>query len=426
LPAAAPAAAPTAAEVKKFKVRYRGADVELDDSDGFLGYKDVENLKKENAHKRLYLTEVEGKEKEAREKVAAVTREVEETKRLLKEAQDKLAATPAAPAAAAPSAAPVSPEPKPEVPKAPKKPSKKLDPLDEESQGEWQKYFEEASDYQVKVEAFLSNMKPEVRAEIPQEFKTEFESLKTKVAGYEQHFSTAKSQKEKDDADAARTKMWNARAEFQSSHNDYATAKPLREIDRELIVWSDRLASLNGLTQPSKPYNLQDPDWFNYEKTRTELIGKYANGDQKVVESAGTFVPPEEYKKFIAIMELELKRKQMVDEGILGQKATLHDAFVKDFDASGKMAETLSAVEKENLIKGVKGVTQALDDVRNNTAVVLPPEVGGKGNESAPADIKNLSKEEREKILGATVAELRADPELRRKKALILASLPTT
>jgi hypothetical protein len=220
--------------------------------------------------------------------------------------------------------------------------------------------------------------------------------------------------------------MWNARAEFQSSHNDYATAKPLREIDRELIVWSDRLASLNGLTQPSKPYNLQDPDWFNYEKTRTELIGKYANGDQKVVESAGTFVPPEEYKKFIAIMELELKRKQMVDEGILGQKATLHDAFVKDFDASGKMAETLSAVEKENLIKGVKGVTQALDDVRNNTAVVLPPEVGGKGNESAPADIKNLSKEEREKILGATVAELRADPELRRKKALILASLPTT
>jgi hypothetical protein len=425
-PAAAPAAAPTAAEVKKFKDKFHGKEFELDDADGFLGYKNLENLKRENAHKRLYLAEVEEKEKTAREQAAAAIRDVEETKRLLKAAQDQLAIASKAPGVAAPSVAPAQTVPKAEVPKVPKRPAKMLDPLDEESQVEWQKYFEEAEDYQVKVESFLSNLKPEVRAEIPQEFRAEFDSLKTKVAEYEQHFSTAKSQKAKDDADQAVSKMWNARAEFQSMHKDYATAKPLKEIDKELIVWSDRLASLNGLIQPSKPFNIQDPEWFNYEKARIELIGKYANGDQKVVESAGTFVPPEEYKKFYAVMELEQKKNQMINEGILGQKATLHDAFVKDFDASGRMAETLSAVEKENLIKGVKGVTQALDDVRNNTAVTLPPEVGGKGNEGASTDISKLSKEEKEKILGATVPELRADPELRRKKAMILASLSTT
>lgn len=423
-PATEPALTATAtSESKKFKTKYRGQEVEFDDSDGFLGYKDAENLKKENAHKRLYLAEVEKKEREARELADRLMKDVETYKKQAKEAMDKVVAAQAAkPAATAQPGA--EPPAKVERPKPPKKPASKFDPLDEASQADWQKYWDESAEYQVKVDAFLENYKPEVKSEIPQEFMTDYNSLKTKVNEYEQHFSTAKSQKEKDDAEAARTRMWNAKAEFQGSHKDYATVKPLREIDRELVVWSDRLASLNGLAQPSKPYNLQDQDWFNYEKARTELIGKYAAGDPKVVESAGTFVPPDEYKTFIAIMDLETIRKKMIDEGILGPKATLHDAFVKDFDASGRMAETLSAVEKENIKKGATAVTEAIRNVRENTAVTVPPEVGGKIG-GAAEEIAKLSDAEKEKILGSSVAELRADPELRRKKALILASLTT-
>jgi hypothetical protein len=420
---AAPQAKPTAAEVKKFKDKFHGQEFEIDDTDGFLGYKDLESLKKENAHKRLYLAELEKKEREAREGIGQRDRELENYKRQYKEAQDKLAALQVKPATPVQPIAEAKPEPKVELPKAPKKPEAKFDPLDEESQVVWQKYFDDVSEYNQKVDGYLQNFKPEIRTEIPQEFKSEVESLRSKVNEYEQLFTSTKEQNKKAEFDGALAKKWNERAEFQSTHKDFATVKPLKEIDKELLVWSDRLANLNGIQQPSKPFNNQDPDWINYENQRFGLINKYMAGDQKVVEAAGTFTPPEEYKNFAAVIELEEKKRKMIEDGILGPKATLHDAFLKDFDSSGKMAETIGAVEKENLLRGAKSVTEAIDGAKRDFAVSLPPGVGGKGKESVATDISNLSQTEIEKILGATSSELLADPDLRRKKALIMAQI---
>ena len=418
-----PAASAQPTAVKKFKDKFHGQEFELDDSDGFLGRKDLSTLKQENAHQRLYVTEVEKREKEAKLLADQYFREAAELKRQADDYKAKLeAATKAAPVAPAQPATEAKPEPKPELPKSPKKPATNFDPLDEASQAEWQKYFDDSAIYTEQVQGYLQNLKPEIRNEIPQEFKSEVEQLRNKVNKYEQHFSTVEENTRKSAVEDAMAKQWNTRAEFQNTHKDFSTTKPLKQIDKELLGWSVRLAALNGLNEPGKPYNTQDSDWANYESSRRDLILKYAAGDQKVVESAGTFTPPDEYEKYLAVFDLENKRQKMISEGVLGPKATLHDAFVKDFDASGKMAETLGAVEKENILRGANGVKNALESVKRDYATQLPEDIGGKGKSDA-SDISKLSIEERDRILGATTAEQIADPSLRLKKLQIIKSL---
>jgi len=125
---------PKTVESKKFKDKYKGKEIEVDDDDGYLGRKSLDELKKEAFHKRLYINEIEEKERQARSLADQRSRELEDYQRKFKEAQDKLAAIQAAPAPISVSKQPeqdIKTEVKTEMPKPPKKPAVKFDPLDE-------------------------------------------------------------------------------------------------------------------------------------------------------------------------------------------------------------------------------------------------------------------------------------------------------
>jgi hypothetical protein len=142
-------------------------------------------------------------------------------------------------------------------------------------------------------------------------------------------------------------------------------------------------------------------------------MNKYLEGDQSLVSTQLT--PPEGYEEVFELVNLERSRSKLIEDGILGKKATLHDVFLYNQDRDGRLDSSITALERAARVKGAQSVLDVARRQQEDNATTLPDNLGSK-----PSGITQYSQEEIMRVLSAHPLELQASPELAAKKREIM------
>lgn len=414
---------PSVEKKKTWQLRHRGNPIEIDDSDGFLGHKDFGGLKKQAARVTLLEKEIA----EARTELASKSLKASEAEQLRSElATLKQELEAAKTKIVAPAASPTPPQPEKAVVKAkpipPQAPETDRDPLDDASVKAWNKYDREVAKYISEISEYLESgqgVPTKIAAELPPEIKAKIERLESEVERTKPLIGDIENAKREQAKNAKIEEFWSRHDAFSKKHPDYATKKPLKEIEAEFIKFQDALAVANGLTVPTTPFNLKTPEWAKYQAESMALADKYFDGDETVKANSEGVVAPEEAEKYLAHINLEKKRSEYIANGILSEKSTLHDAFLKYADDEGILEKTHNETAKENLQKGVENTLTALKQVKQEYATNIPPEIS---NRETASD--HITQEDVNRIMALTPAQLkRADLETLEKRKLILEAI---
>lgn len=391
---------------KKFEVFRRGQKIEVDDNDNYLGYENFGRLKKEHILTRERAKELENETLDVRNKYGQALSELEQYKAKIAELskpKEQQAQKPVTPVA------PIVPE-SDVLPPPPELNISQTDPAlmtEDETRKFWE-YNKALADWNKKAHERLS--RPIVTNDMT--LKQDFEALKAELL--ENKNLAKKAEEERLARDAAKN-FWSSFDDFTRSHNDFSISKPSQALHEDVQRFHEELAKANGIMRPYTLYNQNAPEWQKYLSDVAVIAARYRSGDEAVRKSVEGVDAPADIEKYYGLADLNDKLLQWKQQGVLGPAATLHDAFVRDLDVSGKLDRSVEQMEIDSRRRGAEGVVSALKQKQADHAVVLPPEMAAGGN-TAQATGAEITPEQATEWARYTTQEVMADPEKRKKR----------
>lgn len=391
-------------------ITYRGKPVEIDDSDGFLGRKDVNGLKKANAHARAYIQDIERQiaEKEQELKEARQERaqwQQHGSQNYRQSDQNSSLEQPAQQSSQQPEQSNSgqqeqdSQEEGLQPPDAPVLPS---DPYDwtESDVNSFNEYMKKNRDYQAKMAKYLSGTKGSGDDNKIAELENKIKEQQTIIDRVNQDYQEKERQsKEKS--------YWDTIENFRNNHKEYREAnKNIRNLHQEVDTWMNRLANSMGYNHP------YDRD------VKLKLAQQYLNGDTSVTNT-GT-APPEGYKEYFKLAELMGKKQEYVNDGMLGQNSTLHDVWLLEQDRNGLFQSGFEQAEKDALNEGKSSAMRAISGRQQNNAKNIPNNANTMPPENSNQN-DQVSQQEANQLLNMSPEDLmKASPEVRQKRNMLL------
>lgn len=408
---------PTPAELKKkFKVQRAGKEIELDDPDGFLGRKSADGLKQSYAHLMPHLDELRQDNRTLREtaqsvqsKLNAAEREREEMRKQLEAARNR----PAPPAVKQETQSQLDlPEPPMSPDDLPADPSS----WTEEDYTKFRNWQKETSVYNRKAREALMRV-----AARPASVATPAPQQPSALSSEERELiEWAKNQKQEAEKDKQRQldrQYWDGVSQFQNMHADYKTTKDVADAHQDILTFAENLAVANGLRLDP---NATPDQVAAYEGTKMRLLKAYRTGNKDVVgtvESSGIDVP-QDMEQYFNIAELEQKRREYVSKGILGERASLHQAWVYDMDQNGGFNSQVSNLEVTAQAKGANNVLSALEQQQQTYAHTVPNQTVQQSEA-----VENMPRDQINRLLSASPQEMMRDPELRKKQQEVMRAI---
>jgi len=370
------------AVLSSLKIKYRDQEFELPDEDGFLGRKDLEGLKKAAAHKEAHIRYVEEQERLAREKIAELQEKLKTTL-VQKEVMQ-----------------PVKGEPSEKVitrPKKPARPAVGADPAywTPEEEQQMAEYGSLQDQYDTNMDSYFDYLENRV-PEDPRFAK--YDSLMA-----EQEKSTAAKQAQLEEA-----AYWSNIEEFRITHPEYKKYRGnIKDLHKEVDTWTTRLANAAGHSLPLSP---TAAEISQFEATKQQLAYKFETGEQAVIEL--NVAPPEGYKEYYALADLEAKKEALIKQEVLAPKANLHNAWIQIQDSSGTLEDGINSLEVEARKRGFNSAINVMEKQQANIATPIP----NSANQQAPVSgVKGLSSAQIREILNTSTTDLMMNPE---RKAL--------
>ncbi len=417
-----PAGSEEAKDPKFFDIRFRGEDVKLPDNDNYLGHGSFGKLKRASAHQAKTLESYETRINTAETETTRYRRENEE----LRAAQVSAPPPPIEPPPEeTPPAASAPPAPLGDVviPTAPAEPEySSADPMDwtDADRAKQASHRKERVAYDKAMNATLAKLVEVAKApQQPGPYNND-PALVQKIEDQGEFIEGLKSEQATEVAETQKINFWNGMTEFQGLHKEeLATPIPLHELHEKVGSWMHGLAWANGVAPPE---NATDAQLAQYDAAKTELVQKFLKEDAAVVEAAVGTPAPDGYKQYFRIAEYQKRLKALVATGKLGDKATLQDAWEKDY-VSKELDGDVSALEAEARSDGSRSVLDSLGSAQRenaahipNNAAVQPPG----GEQGLPPD--EIGKDEAMQILKMPIQEVRRQG-LEKKRELIVSRL---
>lgn len=422
---------PQQEEKKSFDIKFRGQDVSFRDEDGYLGAGDFGKMKKELAHNRAKLGDVEtqlsrntsmyneqvqklrslNEQKEAaEEKVKGLQARVSELEKSLQAAPQQSAT------------------PQFEIPEPPVRPDYDPDEyMSEELKKQVKDYEKARADYDKKINLLLRDVatgkfdKPQQpqkptqstppatsspTAQLPDDVKELVEWAKTQRA---QQADTAQQGRQK--------AYWDSFRDFQGKHKEFATPIDVEELNNQVLGWMNKLAYANGFDL--KPGASQE-EKANYERAKRQLAYKYASGDAQVLANSEGCPAPQGYDVYVKLANLDKVRKDLISRGILGQQAGLQEAWLNHYSGTD-MNQDISNLETAAANRGASNVINQMQNQQQTYARNIPNNAaGGAGAPSAPMQPGQISSDEVQALLNASPIELAANPQLAARRRDVL------
>jgi hypothetical protein len=157
------------------------------------------------------------------------------------------------------------------------------------------------------------------------------------------------------------------------------------------------------------PLSPTEAEVSQFEATKQQLAHKFDTGEQTVIEL--NVAPPEGYKEYYALADLEVKKEDLIKQEVLAPKANLHNAWVQIQDSSGTLEEGINGLEVEARKRGFNSAINVMGKQQADNATPLP----NSANQQAPVSgVQGLSGVQIREILDTSTTDLLMDPE--RKK----------
>lgn len=416
-------------EKKLFGVWHNGQRHEIPDEDGLLGYKNTGSLKAALLKQRLLQQDQDTQLVSLRQQFADAQRKIQEFEQRQKAETEQPPAQPAPQGSAAP---PKQPEPevqKVDRPTAPQYPTLSTDdPLDytEGDKAALRQYQQDRAQYEQDFEKYIESQLtaqrdvPEIPVEkLPAEVQAKLRELDEMKQWYGEAkpvFESLKSQEQRAREEAADRAHWNRFEDFQKLHpDDFGTPRPIKETRDEVMKWGDTIASANGIQKPLTPWSTTDPQWQNYEAQRGDVIRRYRNGDQTVLQNAQGIDPPEGHEAYFKLAELAWVHQDMVQKKRLAPDASFEDAYWLHMKDTGHMSDALTMARQEAENAGKKAVVDQISESSNSAQNIDPGISAGPESETmyglpaadinwfssiGPEELNRLDAEKRKRYYG--------------------------
>ncbi len=362
-------------------INYQGHEVKIENPDGFLGRKDFGGLIKSHAHLSTHAKRIEEENAELRRKAIELAKQQEAYKKQMDELKEKAVIQ------SVPPATPQEPTKPVETPivdlKVPVRPNISLDPLswEDEDRAVMEKYYRDVDDYNANLKELLLK-KVNTPASAPIAESEELVQIKAKLEKFESVAKSLEQQKEEAriKAEEARQKIeidnyWNQVEEFRKVHSEFSTHKgSIRELHNNTQEWMNQLAVAAGHRLPPNPTQAE-VEYF--ESTKLNLANQYLSGDQSLVNTG--VMPPADVDEYFKLSEVENKRLELIQKGLLGEKASLHNAYVIINEQSGTLDKGVEAIEVNARKQGANAILDMARGHQENDAVNLPTNAGNTG-----------------------------------------------
>jgi len=420
-PAATAAPAPNTEPKKFYDFSFRGAPTQMTDSDGFLGYGSMEGMKKALAHRTLFLNDMQDDRNNAHSRASEEARKRAEIEKEASDLRSKIAAfSGVAPGTPPPIVAPAA-EAQFDVPVAPTPPDIPADPSDwsDEDASADKAWRTATSEYNTKMAAVVARLitRPPTTAGISPEIAQQIADIKAQLAATTEVISQTAAERAALASEKKAVAYWSGIKKFSDRHADYSMPDAPDAVDKSVKAWMDQLAYANGVTLPYAP---TQEDVKKYENDKLNLVGSYLENDPQVVERGSAFTPPDGYKAYFALGDLHRTHAEYIQAGVLGQNSTIEDAWLRKQHLDGGFDTSVASLEVTAQARGVDNALQSLAEHQAGDAVTIPNDsAAGQGHADA-----GWTQAEIIEALSATADVLAANPQLRAKRAKIMASLP--
>jgi len=382
---------PEEAPDSSLKIQYRGEDFSQPDNDGFLGRKDLDGLKQANVHKEAHIKWQDSELEKARLKIAELGKVQQPT-------------LPQQTSAPKQDALPVE-NTKVERPARPVKPTVGNDAAywSAEEEKSMSDYHTAIQEYDTNLDNYLDYLGTK------QTVDPRFEKYDKMVEAQEQKAQTHQAQLDED-------AYWNNIEVFRKTHSEYNEYRgTMKDLHKEVNDWMSRLANASGYNLPLSP---TAEDVAQFEATKQQVAKRYEAGEQALVDTG--VAPPDGYKEYYALGDLESERDTLVRDKVLGPNADLQVAWLQRQNSSGALEQGISELEVNARKRGTDNVLNVMGSQQANNAQTIP----NSANQQVPATgTGGLTPDRKLEILNMSPTALMQSPELQKTFDEIVASM---
>jgi hypothetical protein len=284
-----------------YEFDFDGQKIVKEDDDGYLGYGDVDGIKKKVAHQDKFIEKIISENRKYREELLAKQKEYEEQKKEVK------------------------PSYKP----------------NEESEQE--SLFNDDPDFWTSSERnkFYRQMK-----EDNEKLKREIDEFNKKQADVNEMI---RKLKEKESLEQENN-VWNTIDNFAKEFPEFNPKRKYKELHGDILNWVDNLATSLGIY----------PSEENYQNKRDLLVSKYISGDKEVITKAQHISPPAGYREYFKMVDLENKRKKLIESNELNNNSDLKSAMLYILAKEGKIDRHVQDQKVQAINEAKNAVTNAM------------------------------------------------------------------
>jgi len=376
----------------KYEIKdYHGKTMTFDDSDGFLGSKNIDTFKKRFVDTQDFTQKLLAEKRE----VNAERKKAEnEAKRLkyefdqYKQQQAQSAQPPVQPQTQQ-QQQPGQPEAininRPDVPEDPANWSI-------EDSGKIKDWQENLSKYTTNIGAQT------------QDLSKNYENVNKTIQEQQELISLLKQEREDKQFQDQENSYWSDIDNLSNKVDSFKLPENviMKNVHSQILAWSENAAAAAGILQQGDDEFSQD----TYVQQRDDLVQRFVDGDQEVTDKLKSVLPPQGFKQYFGMVDLNRKRQSLIDKNVFAQNSTLEDTYAYLKYKDGSMDKTFNQVQKEAMINGQQSVLNAMAQTQQQFANTLP------NNPNIQTDPQSSEKRMAE-VLTMDPAIVEGDPKLK-------------
>jgi hypothetical protein len=321
-------------EPKKFSVYWQGNKIEREDPNSLLGYKSTGEIKAALIKAQLQLqhndsrtVELTNQLKELQAKLNSYTQPKPQTHNT----QNTYRATPSQPIVSyAPLARPIPPQ-------RPILSTNDPSLYTEDDIKKMDDYTKSSNDFYNRLVDYVANIELRSKPTIDP-LKNELSDIKSRLSQYDEERRILQEERQRLIDEKNDNEHWKQFDDFQNKHKTFKTKLPVKELNEAMNKWMDSIAEANGVHRSDN-----NGDISNYFAQRANVVTKYMSNDSQVLQNAQGINPPEDYQTFFKLLDVYHQLNTYRDNTILGQNASLHDAYLRMKDDAGEITDSINA-----------------------------------------------------------------------------------
>ena len=231
---------------------------------------------------------------------------------------------------------------------------------------DYQKATSEFNQNMVDYVASLESRQPQIDPSIQKKLD-EIEQRQQKA---DELYNSVKSEKQQLAEEKAENAHWKRFTDFQDKHESFKMPLPPKQMTDAMNKWMDSVAVANGIQVPVQKDR-------NYMVQRASVVGRYMDGEEAVLQNTQGLPPPEGHETYFKLLELSNDLARYKTSGVLGENATLEDAYMRKMVESGDFDKNLEVIRTNERSQAAEQFANGVQELQQHAVNIDPSQSAG-------------------------------------------------